>query len=271
MKKLTVHLISEVSGQTVKHAADTALSKFSEIDVKRYHWPMVKNEKVLSDVLKTIRKKPGVVLYTISNDELRKTLKKNCYELKIPCISVVSKIVQEIADYIGVSADDIALRNKFDEKYFDKVEAIDFTLRHDDGQQLEDLEEADIILIGASRTSKTPTSIYLAYNGFKVANVPYIYSCPFSEEISFLKNPMIFGLLINPSRLIEIRENRMNLLKIRDNSDYTNVKNVQEECRKVKKLCNENSWRTIDVSNRSIEETAAIIMREYYSQKMKQN
>ena len=269
MKTIIVHLISEVSGQTVKHAADTALSKFSGIEVKKYHWPMVKSVSTLDGIIETIKQKPGIVLYTISNDELRKNLKKVCYELKLPCISVVSKIVQEIEDYAGVEADDVAFRNKFDEDYFEKVEAIDYTLRHDDGQFLSGVEEADIVLFGPSRASKTPTSIYLAYNGFKVANIPYVNQELFPEQVIYLKKPIVFGLLINPSRLIEIRENRMKALNSNSYTDYTDIKKVQEECRSVRQLCAQNSWKVIDVSSRSIEETAAIIMRDYYANKMK--
>lgn len=268
MKELVIHLISEFSGQTVKHAAKTALTKFSDIEVKRYNWPMIRNDELLDDVLKKIRKKPGVILYTISNNVLKDKLKRFCFELKIPCISVVSKIVNEISDYLGVGVDDnVGFNNKFDETYFDKVEAIEYSLKHDDGQILDDLEEADIILIGPSRTSKTPTSVYLAYNSFKTANIPLIHSFPFPSVIESLKNPIIFGLVINPAILIEIRESRMHLLQIKDSSDYTDVKIAQEECREVRRLCLKNNWQVIDVSRRSIEETAAIIMKYYYEHK----
>ena len=265
MKKLNLHLVSESSGQTVKHAANTAISKFSDVEFKRYHWPMTRNEKLLNDVFEKIQKKPGVIIYTISNDNLRKKLKQFCYEQKIPCISVVSKIIRGLSEYLGVGTSDYLNRaNKFDDSYFDKVDAIDYALRHDDGQIIDNLEEADILLIGPSRTSKTPTSVYLAYNGFKTANIPFIYNMQFPEEIFKLKHPIVFGLIINPSRLIEIRESRMNLLQINDNSNYTDVNIAEQECRQVRRLCARNNWLTIDVSSRSIEETAALIMKHYY-------
>lgn len=268
MKNLVIHLISESSGQTVKHAAKTALSKFSDIEVKKYHWPMTRNIKMLEEVVEKIKNKPGVVLYTISDKNLRLTLKKHCFELDIPCISVVSPIVKGISKFIGSQANiGLSYVNKFDENYFDKVDAIDYSLRHDDGQSLDDLENSDIILIGPSRTSKTPTSVYLAYNGFKTANIPFVYECPFPDCLPKLKNPIIFGLTINPSRLIDIRESRMNLLQIKESSNYTDIKTIQEECRQVKRLCSENNWKMIDVSMRSIEETAAIIMKSYYERK----
>jgi regulator of PEP synthase PpsR (kinase-PPPase family) len=188
--------------------------------------------------------------------------------MKIPCVSVVSKIVREISDYLGTNADiGAGYTNKFDETYFDKVDAIEYSLRHDDGQALDDLEDADIILIGPSRTSKTPTSIYLAYNGFKTANIPLIHNCAFPDFLPRMNHPVIVGLLINPGRLIEIRESRMNLLQVKEASNYTDIKIAQDECRQAKRLCIDNNWKTIDVSMRSIEETAAIIMKYYYEQK----
>ena len=198
MKKLVVHLVSESSGQTVKYAAKTALAKFSDIEVKKYHWPMTRNEDLLNEALKKISQKPGIVLYTISNDTLKDKLKRFCLDSKMPCISVVSKIVNEISDYLGVSTDDnIGFKNKFDETYFDKIEAIEYSLKHDDGQILEDLDEADIILIGPSRTSKTPTSVYLAYNGFKTANIPFVGGSEFPSVLKLLRKPIIFGFVIN--------------------------------------------------------------------------
>jgi regulator of PEP synthase PpsR (kinase-PPPase family) len=268
MKKLIIHLVSESSGQTVKYAASTALAKFSDIEVKKYHWPMTRTEDLLNEALKKISQKPGIVLYTISNNTLKDKLKRFCLDSKMPCISVVSKIVNEISDYLGVStSDNIGFRNKFDETYFDKIEAIEYSLKHDDGQILEDLDEADIILIGPSRTSKTPTSVYLAYNGFKTANIPFVCGSEFPPVLKELSKPIIFGFIINPSILVEIRENRMNLLQIKENSDYTDIKVIQEECREIRRLCSLNKWQVIDVSRRSIEETAAIIMKYYYEHK----
>lgn len=268
MKNLTIHLISESSGQTVRFAAKTAIAKFSDLEVKKYHWPMTRNISMLNQVFEQIKEKPGMVLYTVSDEALRKHLKKRCDELKLPCVSVVSTIVNEISDYVGSEASSgFARKNRFDEDYFDKVEAIDYTLRHDDGQSLDTIGEADVILIGPSRVSKTPTSVYLAYNGFKTANIPLVYGCEFPEFTH--NNSMVVGLTINPSRLIEVRESRMNLLQVKENTDYTDIKTIQEECRRVKKICAEKGWKTIDVSMRSIEETAAIIMKTYYENRKK--
>ena len=265
MKKLVIHLISESSGQTVKHAANTAIANFRDVDIKRYHWPMTRNNKILAEVLAKVKTKPGIIIYTISNDDLRNNLKKFSLENKIPCISVVSKIIRGISEYIGVGVGSfLGYPEKFDDSYFDRMDAIDFTLRHDDGQHNDDIEESDIVLIGPSRTSKTPTSVYLAYNGFKVANIPYIQDVALDDRVFKLKAPVVFGLIINPARLIEIRQARMNLLQINESSNYTDISIAQDECKGVRRICLENNWNVIDVSRRSIEETAALIMKNYY-------
>jgi len=268
MNKLVIHLVSDTSVQAVKYVANSALEQFAKIDTKLYHWPMIRNTQLLNEVLNKIKIKPGMVLYTISDPELRKILTRFCYNLKIPCISVIGKIVKEISAFFGIGVEgSLGYNYKFDENYFDKVHAIDYTLRHDDGQLVNELEEADIILIGPSRTSKTPTSVYLAYNGFKTANVPYVYNCPFPDYLEKATNQVIIGLIINPTQLIEIRENRMNLLQINENTNYTDFKIVQEECLQVKRICKQYDWPIIDVSRRSIEETAALVMKIYYDRK----
>jgi len=273
MKKVIIHLISDSSGQTVKHAAKSTLGQFIGIESKEYNWPMIRNKELLNEVLSKIRKKPGIILYTLSSSELRQMLRKFCYELKIPCISVISHIVKEFSAFIGTRTDNnLEYSCRLDESYFDKVEAIDYTLRHDDGQmQNVGLSEADIILIGPSRTSKTPTSVYLAYNGFKTANIPYVHGCPFPDYLKNINNILIVGLIINPVILIEIRETRINLLQVAEHSSYTDIKVVQDECLQVKRICEQLDWPIIDVSRRSIEETAAVIMKIYYDRKKGKN
>jgi regulator of PEP synthase PpsR (kinase-PPPase family) len=270
MKKLYIHLISDSSGQTVKNAAKSAMLQFANINAKEYYWPMIRNKTLLDEVIKKIQEKPGIVLYTISNKDLRYHLAKTCYELKIPCVSVISRVVREISKFLGIDADEsYEYSARLDESYFDKVCAIDYTLRHDDGQMTNELEDADIILIGPSRTSKTPTSVYLSYNGFKTANVPYVHGCVVPESIYHLKKPLIVGLVINPSRLVELRETRVQILSMPQGTSYTDIQIVQEECLDVKRICRTNKWQVIDVSRKSIEETAATIIKFYYDRKTK--
>ncbi|XVN42422.1 MAG: pyruvate, water dikinase regulatory protein [Candidatus Rickettsia vulgarisii] len=269
MKRLTVHLVSDSSIQTAKYVANTALLQFSKIEPKLYHWPMIRNTSLLKEVLNKIHDKPGIVLYTILDPGVRKGLTKFCYSLKIPCISVIGKIVKEISVYLGIETEEnLRYGQEFDESYFDKIHAIDYTFRHDDGQMVNELDKADIILVGPSRTSKTPTSVYLAYNGFKTANVPYIHGYPFLSLLEKVTNQLVVGLTINPTRLIEIRETRLNSLQVpTDDTSYTDYKIVQEECMQVKLICEQKGWEVIDVSRRSIEETAALIMKKYYDRK----
>lgn len=267
MKKVIIHLVSDCSGQTVKHAAKSSLAQFIDIESKEYHWSLIRNERALNEVLAKIKKKPGITLYTMSNPELRDILRKFCRDLKIPCISIIGRVIKEISTFLGVNVEDsLSYNYRFDESYFDKVEAIDYTLRHDDGQLANELTKSDIILIGPSRTSKTPTSVYLAYNGFKTANVPYIYGCPFPDHLHSI-NALIVGLVISPARLIEIRKTRLNALQVVENSSYTDIKIVQEECLQVRRICRQYGWPVIDVSRRSIEETAAAVMKFYYDRK----
>ena len=272
MHKVIIHLISDSSGQTVKHAAKSALAQFGNIESKEYHWLVVRNKELLKEVLEKIREKPGIILYTISNEELRNILKEFCRKTKIPCISVIGKIVKEISAFMGVGPEgSLGYTSKFDDSYFDKVEAIDYALRHDDGQQTKGLEEADIILVGPSRTSKTPTSVYLAYNGFKTANIPFVHGQKLPDILDKVDYPLIVGLIINPSRLVEIREARMNLLQVKEANSYTDLNVAQEECTQVKRICQIKKWPVIDVSRRSIEETAAMVMKFYYDHKKNRN
>jgi regulator of PEP synthase PpsR (kinase-PPPase family) len=268
MNKLIIHLVSDSSIQTAKFAANSALLQFNKIESKLYHWPMIRSEESLSEVLKKIKLKPSIVLYTILDPNLRRVLTKFCYDLKIPCISVVGKIVREISMFLKVEIEgNLPYDREFDKSYFDKISAIDYTFRHDDGQMISELGEADIILVGPSRTSKTPTSVYLAYNGFKTANVPYIHGYPFLDLFGGIDKQLVIGLIINPSRLIEIRETRMSLLQVSSSTSYTDFKTVQEEFIQMKLICEKKGWPVIDVSGRSIEETAAVIMKIYYDQK----
>ncbi len=267
MNKLVIHLVSDSSIQSVKHVANAALAQFSKIESKLYHWPMIRNTELLNEVLDKIKVKPSLVLYTISDYQLRKNLTKFCYNMKIPCISVIGKIVKEISGFLGIDVQGgSTYRHEFDESYFDKIEAINYTFRHDDGQMTNELDEADIILVGPSRTSKTPTSLYLAYNGFKTANVPYIHGYPFLDILENMATKLIIGLTIDPARLVEIRESRANLSQM-GNTSYTDFRIIYEECMQVKIICQRQGWSIIDVSRRSVEETAAIIMKLYYDRK----
>jgi regulator of PEP synthase PpsR (kinase-PPPase family) len=210
-----------------------------------------------------IIEKPGMVLYTIREEALKNMLSKFCSEIGVPCIPVIDPIINEFKSYFNLEVSSNK-NTRLNGVYFDKVEAINFSLNHDDGQSMETLFEADIILVGASRSSKTPTAVYLAYNGYKIANVPYVLGLPLPEDLILLKNKFIVGLAINPVRLAEIRYNRLIEMQSDLNSDYINIAQVSKECKEVRKIFAENNWPVVDVTAKSIEEISAEIIKLYY-------
>ncbi len=268
MKKLVIHLISDSSGQAVKYACKSAVAQFDKIETKKYYWALVRNEEQLNEILPQIKKAPCMVLYTISNSALRDRIRNFCAEAKVPCISVVSGIVSEISSFLGIKPKGfLESASGLDEDYFYKMRAIDYTIKHDDGLGEEEWEEADLLLVGPSRTSKTPTSVYLSYNGFKTANIPYVPSIGLPETIYNLKNPLVIAFIINPFVLREIRENRTEVKVAGLSSEYTDINSLKEECSELKNLCKTHDWPVIDVTNRSIEETAAKVIKIYYESK----
>lgn len=271
MKQFNLHLISDSSGQTAQNVSKAALMQFSDVKANKYIWPMIRYQTQLEEVFIGLEKNPGIVLYTIADRNIRNQLKQFCLQKRIPCISIIGKLIKEMTAYIGVSSDsEIIDHHIMDEDYFEKVNAIDFALRHDDGQSTNNLNEADIILVGASRTSKSPTCVYLSYNGYKAANVPFIYGQALPDNLFTLTKPLIVGLTINPERLVEIRQNRIMSLNQDNRSSYVDFNKVQEECAYAKRLFGQNSWPVIDVTHRSIEETSACIIKIYCERKRNQ-
>lgn len=268
MKKIIVHLVSDLSGQTVRSVVETSLAQFKDIEVKQYIWPMTNNKDAVDEVGRFVEHRPGIIIYTLASKELRAYMSTLGQRLGVVCISAVSGVIDALSDYMGAKIEKTKPgQYKFDESYFRRIEAIDFSLRHDDGQMLEGVNRADIVLLGPSRSSKTPTSVILACNGFKTANIPLVHQMPVPEVISSISGPEVFGLVVNPSRLIEIRESRMSVMGMRDRTDYTDPKIIQEECRLVRQISAKYGWQVVDVSSKSIEETAAIITKKYYEKK----
>ncbi|KAF8818350.1 pyruvate, water dikinase regulatory protein [Rickettsia endosymbiont of Cardiosporidium cionae] len=268
MNKLVLHLVSDSSGQTVKYITNTALRKFSNLDVKKYYWPLIRNSFSIKSIFKKIEKKRGIVIFTILNQELCNELLNFCTQIQIPCVSVIDHLVNTISSHVDISVD-VGIKHELDKGYFKKIVAISFTLKHDDGQNIKDLGDSDIILVGPSRTSKTPTSVYLSYNGFKTSNIPFVYGYQLPKKLFSLVNPTIVGLVINPTRLVEIRKHRLDLLNVNKNMNYTDLDIITEEFQEINRLCITNHWKIIDVSERSIEETSALIIAEYYKQRQK--
>lgn len=262
-----IHLVSDATGGTLQGLTRACLTQF-ELDalpMERF-WNLIRSEEQLDRVIENILNSPGLVLYTLVDDKLAKKLKKSCRAHDIPCVSVLEPILKGLSGYFK---QEVAGRPggqyRLDKDYFDRMDALDFALHYDDGQMIKGIEEADVILVGCSRTSKTPTSVYLAHRGVKAANIPFVPNLPFPIEIAKHKDPLIVGLTESPARLAEVRRAR---LKTEDDkvdprlqdSHYLDLEHVEAEMRAARRLYTEYGWPMIDVTRRSVEETAAEIM-----------
>jgi regulator of PEP synthase PpsR (kinase-PPPase family) len=269
-QKFNLHLVSDSAGQTVSNVARTSLSQFSGVEANEFQWLMTRSMESLDKVLDKIHKKSGIVLYVLGDREMRKHLQQFCHKHNIPCIGAVGKVIKELSIALEVKpTNELEEYHGMDEGYFERMEAIDYTMRHDDGMVMDSLEEAEIILVGPSRTSKSPTCFYLGYNGYKAANIPFVPGHSLPEKLFSAKNALIVGLILKPERLLEIRKNRMLSLRHESQGDYTDEDTIIAEVREAKKLFNRYEWPIIDVTRKSIEETAASILKQLYKRKKK--
>ncbi len=263
-KIINLHLISDSTGETLSSVSRAVLSQFEDVDSNDFVWPLIRTKSQIEKVKESITKNPGIVLYTIMEDSLIENLKNHCYELQIPCIPVLSRIISEFSNYLGLNiSHSIGRQHLLDRDYFSRVEAINYTINHDDGQLSWDLYDADIIIVGVSRTSKSPTSVYLSCRGYKTANIPFVDIKTIPENIYDLKKPLIVGLTINPEKLIQIRQSRLALLGKDIESDYIDIEAVKIEIAESRKLFSKLNCPVIDVTKRSVEETAAKIIQLY--------
>lgn len=261
-KTISLHLISDSTGETLSSVARAVLSQFEGLESNDFIWPLVRTKPQLDRVLESIAKNPGIVLYTILHDELIEELRKECYRLNLPCIPVLSHIIAEFSNYLNMNiSHTIGRQHLLDNEYFSRVEAISYTLTHDDGQSSWDLYEADVVIIGVSRTSKSPTSVYLSCRGFKTANIPFVSMETIPNSIFELKKPLIVGLVINPEKLVQIRQTRMNLIGKDIGNDYLDIDSIKKEIFESRKLFTKLNCPVIDVTKRSVEETSAKIIQ----------
>ncbi len=263
-KHFHLHLVSDASGETLTTMSKAAVVQLSGAKPNRHMHPLVRNPKQLATVMQHIEASPGIVLYTLMNPNLADLLEARCLELDVPCVAVLKPVIQAFETYLKMpSRAVVAGQHTLDADYFRRIEAMNFTLSHDDSQRTEDLEKADIVLIGASRTSKTPTSIYLANRGFKTANVSLVPNIPPPPGLNGLKGPYVVGLVASPERISEIRRNRMLSLNSNKFETYVDADLIKDEMAFTKKLCLANNWQFMDVTWKSIEETAASIISLY--------
>ena len=256
-----IHLVSDSTGETLSTIAKAVLVQYKNLDFQQHMHSLVRNKRQIESVYEEIKERPGVVLCTLYDFELKKTLQTLCDELSIPLIDPLDSIHQSLTSVYGIKGSPIiGGQHQLNTEYFERIDAMNYTLAHDDGIISGDLNAADVILVGVSRTSKTPTSIYLANRGIKTANIPFVNNIQLPHELTVVKYPLIVGLVATPERIIQIRKNRLMALNAKDDSSYVDKRLVSEEIVKAKKLFDSSNWPVIDVTRKSIEETAAEVM-----------
>ena len=264
MKSFHLHLISDATGETIIGVARAALAQFEKVDATEHLWSLIRNPAQVERVLTNIEANPGVVMFTFVNAELRKTLEDGCRSLQVPCIPVLDPVIGTLSQYLGVeSQGQPGRQHVLDSEYFNRIDSMNFVLSHDDGQLASDLEEADIVIIGVSRTSKTPTCFYLANRGLRAANIPIVPGVPMPRELDRLTKPLIVGVTRNPESLVQIRRNRLLTLNEERETDYVDNERVKDEVKFARRMFADNGWAVIDVTRRSLEETAAAVIRLY--------
>ncbi len=257
-----LHLVSDSTGETLITVARAAAAQYTKVIPVEHVHPLVRTPKQLDRVLVEIEEMPGIVLFTLLQVNLVDRLEQKCRDLGLPCLSVLGPVLHLFQSYLGAeSTHKVGAQHTLNAEYFRRIDALNYTMMHDDGQQTDDLEEADVLLIGVSRTSKTPTSIYLANRGVKTANVPLVAGVPLPPDLGRLQGPLVVGLYATPERIVQIRKNRLLGLKAyRDDDKYIDPQSVAEEVAVSRRLCAKHNWPSIDVSRRSIEETAAAVL-----------
>jgi [pyruvate, water dikinase]-phosphate phosphotransferase / [pyruvate, water dikinase] kinase len=265
-----LHLVSDSTGETLITVARAAAAQYEGISAIEHVYPLVRSTTQLERVIAEIETAPGIVLYTLVDQELSGRLEEACRNSGSPHLSVLSPVHSLLQSYLGAhSTARPGAQHTLNAEYFKRIDAMNFTLLHDDGQLPADIDEADVVLIGVSRTSKTPTAIYLANRGVKTANVPLIPGIPPPSALEAARKPLFVGLVASPDRIVQIRQNRLLSLRADDDTAYVDRDAVAEEIAFSRRLCGRNNWPMIDVTRRSIEETAAAILDLYRDHRLK--
>ncbi len=263
-----VHLISDATGETLHAVARAAAAQYANVRAIEHTYPLIRSRDQLDKAIGNIEASPGIVLCTLVDVELAEHLKTKCQEFGLPCVSILDPVLTVYRSYLGTEqTPKIGGQYILNAEYFRRIDALNYTIIHDDGQHPEGLDNADIILLGISRTSKTPTSMYLANRGIKTANVPLVPNVPVPVELGQTTKPLIVALISSPERIMQVRRNRLLSLKVENDTDYVDRRAIAAEITETKKLCARNNWPVIDVTRRSIEETAAGILSLYNERK----
>ncbi len=260
-----IHLVSDATGETLINIARAAAAQYDSAHAIEHIHPMIRSRSDLDRVAAEIASAPGIVLYTLIEPEHARILETQCQDLSIPFLSVLDPILSLFESYLGTQSQNrVGAQHTMDTEYFRRIDALNYTMLHDDGQMPQDLNLADIVITGISRTSKTPTSIYLANRGYKTANMPLVPDLPVPDELLELKSTFIIGLIASPDRIVQIRQHRLLSMNADGvNSAYINKQAIAEEIAFTRRLCAKKGWPIIDVTRRSIEETAAAILTIY--------
>jgi regulator of PEP synthase PpsR (kinase-PPPase family) len=271
-QRFHLHLLSDSTGETLESIAKAALAQFDDAEhVVKHFWPMVRSESHLDRILTDVAANPGLVLFTLVNRDTRRKLETRCRALGLPAIAALDAVSDAMSNMFGQEAKARPGRQHvMDAAYFARVEAIQFTIAHDDGINAQNWEEADIVLAGVSRTSKTPTSIYLANRGYKTANIPIVPESPPPPNLFQLKHPMVIGLVTSAERLIQVRRNRLLSLNQLPDTDYVDEEKVRAEVAHARRMFADNGWPVLDVTRRSIEESAAAIINLFNEREVTQ-
>ena len=261
-----LYLVSDSTGETLIAVSRAAAAQYASMSAIEHIYSLVRTPQQLDKILNELESAPGIVLYTLVDHDLARRLETACQESGCPCLSILDPVLNMFQAYLGTtSSHRPGAQHVLDADYFKRIDALNYTMMHDDGQMTDDMEHADIVLVGISRTSKTPTSIYLANRGFKTGNIPLVPGISVPPQLERLKNPLVVGLVASPERIGQIRQNRLLALNADEDSPYIDRTAIAEELAFSRKLCLRNNWPMIDVTRRSIEETAAAVIDLYRS------
>jgi regulator of PEP synthase PpsR (kinase-PPPase family) len=256
-----VHLVSDATGETLNAIARAALAQFEDVIVHERFYALVRSQQQLERALQHIEEEPGLVFFTLVDQKLRVELVARCAKLGVPTYDVLEAPITVMRNFLGApETHKPGRQHEVDNRYLDRIEALNFTIQHDDGQSLDTIANAQVILLGASRTSKTPTCVYLAIRGVRAANIPLVPGMPLPPVLLREKGPLIVGLWASPDRLVQVRRNRLATMGEQRSTDYVDLETVRAEVAATRRLYEQHDWPSIDVSRRSIEETAAAIL-----------
>ncbi|MGE5517605.1 MAG: pyruvate, water dikinase regulatory protein [Bacteroidota bacterium] len=271
MRSFHLHLVSDATGETVTSVTRACMVQFEGVQAIQHNWWLVRSQGQVERVIAGIEEHPGIVLFTLVDTAVRGLLEEACRRMHVPCIPVLDPVLGALAGYLGAEMHATPGRQYvLDAEYFARIDAMQFTLNHDDGQLLEDIEDADIVVIGVSRTSKTPTCMYLANRGYKCANYPLVPGVPLPPELENLRRPLVVGLTKDPKSLSDIRRARLRFLNHDEESDYAAFEKVREEVATARRLFSRHGWPVVDVTRRSIEEASATIIQLHGQRTAKQ-